>query len=73
METNERELIEKESASNQQLRRLYEQHKALELKLSRFGRMSFLTPREELEEKNLKLRKLRGVEQMMQMISLRKT
>ena len=65
METNERQMIEKESSSNQGLRRLYEEHKALEEKLSRFGRMSFLTPREEVEEKKLKLRKLRGVERMM--------
>lgn len=69
METNEREMIEKEIGSNQRLRRLYEEHKALELKLSRLGRMSFLTLREQIEEKTLKLKKLRGVDRMMKLIA----
>lgn len=70
MESNDREYIKKVLHSNAQLRRLYEEHQILEDRLARYGRRNFLTNAEEMEEKLLKQRKLRGVDQMMEIISV---
>ncbi len=70
MENAERELIQKAIQSNIQLRRLYEEHLALEDKLSAFERRKFLTSDEELEAKRLKFKKLHGKEKMMAMLAV---
>lgn len=69
MENAERELIMKAIQSNIQLRRLYEEHLALEDRLSAFERRKFLTSDEELEAKRLKFKKLHGKEKMMAMLA----
>ena len=69
MEKNDRETILKTLKSNIQLKRLYEQHLAIEQKLTRLGNRTFLTPSEEMESKRLKKVKLHGVDRMMSMIS----
>ena len=69
MENAEREHIKKAIQSNIQLRRLYEEHLALEDKLSAFERRKFLTSEEELEAKRLKFKKLHGKEKMMAMLA----
>jgi uncharacterized protein YdcH (DUF465 family) len=43
---------------NQEFRRLYEEHQSYEKKLEKFKSKSFLTEEEELEERELKKRKL---------------
>ena len=65
MEDRERNLIERVLRTNVQLRRLYNEHMNLERKLSRFDSRPFLTQHEQQELKQLKFRKLRGVDKMM--------
>jgi uncharacterized protein YdcH (DUF465 family) len=43
---------------NQEFRKLYEEHQSYEKKLEKFKSKSFLTEEEELEERELKKRKL---------------
>lgn len=69
MEKSDRELIMKCIASNIELKRLYSQHLALEKKLSKLSNRTFLTASEEMETKDLKKKKLRGVDKMMTLIS----
>jgi hypothetical protein len=67
MERTERELIEKAATQNFELKRLYEQHQHYEERLRKLGRQVYLTPKEEQEERELKQRKLRGVERMLKL------
>jgi uncharacterized protein YdcH (DUF465 family) len=67
MESHERELIERAVESNFELRKLYAQHQELDTKLKKLGKQSFLTAREEAEERRLKQMKLRGVEKMLKL------
>ena len=69
MENHDRELILKVLKSNAQLQRLYKEHEDLELSLSGLQGRQFLTPEEELREKQLKLKKLKGVDRMMSIIA----
>ncbi|MBX7139096.1 MAG: DUF465 domain-containing protein [Oligoflexia bacterium] len=68
MENADRELILKVSRSNIMLKRLYDEHVALESTLTRFQNRKFLTPQEEVEEKKLKKKKLMGVDLMMSIV-----
>ena len=67
MERPERELIEKAVLENFEVRKLYEQHQEFQERLRTLSRQSYLTPKEEQEERELKLRKLRGVERMLRL------
>ncbi|RIL07329.1 MAG: DUF465 domain-containing protein [Proteobacteria bacterium] len=69
MEMADREIILKVLDSNKLLRKLYEEHLSLEDRLLEFQRRNFLTPQEEQDQREIKLRKLRGVERMMAIIS----
>ena len=69
MENTDRDLILKVLKNNFELRKLYDEHINLEDKLSSFQRRPFLTSEEELIEKEMKLRKLKGVDRMMNIIS----
>lgn len=69
MERNDRELIERMMANDMRLKRLYEQHSKLEKKLERFQGRVFLTSLEQLEERDLKKKKLSGVDEMMRLLA----
>jgi hypothetical protein len=69
MERSERELIEKAVRENFEVKKLYEQHHEFEERLRTLSRQSYLTPKEEQEERELKHRKLRGVERMLKLAS----
>ena len=69
MEAADKALIEKMLPHNMQLRRLFEEHEHLDDRIAALERRSFLTAREELERKALKLKKLRGVDRMMEILS----
>ena len=69
MENAERELIKQAIHSNLQLRRLYEDHLAMEDHLSALERRGVLTVQEELEAKRLKRRKLHGKDKMMALLA----
>ncbi len=69
MENAEREQIRQAIHSNAQLRRLYEEHLAMEDKLLSLERRGFLTVQEELEAKRLKRRKLHGKDKMMALLA----
>jgi uncharacterized protein YdcH (DUF465 family) len=52
--------IEKLSAKNERLRRLWDEHMDFEQRLSAFADKPHLSPEEEMEEKRLKKQKLAG-------------
>ena len=67
MERADLEVVEKAIVDNFEVRKLYEQHKQIEERLGALGRQVYLTPKEEQEERELKQRKLRGVERMLKL------
>lgn len=69
MENVEKELIRRLSLINPQLKRLYMEHERFEHFLSKFENRVFLTTSEEMEQKRLKIRKLRGVDEMMKILA----
>jgi hypothetical protein len=73
MEQSERELIERAMFENFEVKKLYEQHKEFEERLRTLSRQSYLTPKEEQEERELKHRKLKGVERMIKLAQLSPT
>lgn len=69
MENVERELIRRLSLVNPYLKRLYHEHERFEHFLSKFENRPFLTTSEEMEQKRLKIKKLRGVDEMMRILA----
>jgi hypothetical protein len=67
MESTQREQIEKVATENFELKKLYEQHQTYEERLRTLSRQVYLTPKEEQEERELKQKKLRGVERMLKL------
>ena len=65
MEAEDHTLITRLVSENFRLKRLYERHMKLESRLARFEKRRFLTVDEEVEQKQLKQEKLRGVDRMM--------
>ncbi|MBX7143252.1 MAG: hypothetical protein K1X79_02265 [Oligoflexia bacterium] len=70
MEQAERERILEVAQHNIALRRLYQEHEKLENRLSAIQRRKFMTTEEEVEAKQLKIRKLQGVDRMMEMLGV---
>lgn len=68
MEQTDRDRILGLAEHNFRMRKLYEEHEYLEEKLLVYQKRPFLTRMEELEEKRLKLQKLRGVDEMMRIL-----
>lgn len=68
MESQERELILKMREVDTRLKRLYEEHEKLENELTTYGRRAFLTEQEQARQKQLKFKKLKGVEQMITIV-----
>ena len=69
MERTDRELIERMMANDIRLKRLYEQHGKIEQMLERFQGRVFLTSIEQREERDLKKKKLNGVDEMMRLLA----
>ena len=69
MENCDRDRILAVLNSNIQLKRLYQEHLSFEDRLAQFSSKKFLTPEEQMEAQRLKKLKLKGVDQMMTMIS----
>lgn len=70
MEQQDRQAILKVSKINAELRRLYEEHVLLEMKLERFENRLFLTANETMELQRLKKQKLFGVDRMMEILGV---
>lgn len=64
MEQRDLELIEKHIVSDASLKKLYEEHIALERRIEEYNHKTALSQAEELEKKNLKKYKLRGRDQI---------
>ncbi len=69
MERTDRELIEQMMENDMRLKRLYEQHDKIEKMLERFQGRVFLTSIEQREERDLKKKKLNGVDEMMRLLA----
>lgn len=68
MESHDRDLIFKFISSDVQLRKLYEEHKSLDAKINKMGNRRYLTNDEEQEHKQLKQKKLQGVDRMISIV-----
>lgn len=69
MESSDREFILKMREVDARLKRLYENHQKFEDELDQYKNRPFLTTIDESREKELKFKKLRGVEKMMEIIT----
>lgn len=69
MEDTDRKKILNKMKTDIELRKLYGWHKRFERELDKFKKRAFLTSIEEYEIKKLKMRKLRGVEKMLQLVA----
>lgn len=67
MEHVERVRIENAVQENFEVKRLYQQHKEYEERLGVLSRQAYLTQKEEQEQRELKQRKLWGVERMLKL------
>ncbi len=68
MEQADKDLISKLSPGNIVLRRLHREHLALEEKIASLEKRNFLTADETTHLKDMKRKKLSGVDKMMQII-----
>ncbi len=68
MEKKDEELIQSLLSFDAELKQYYEEHLALEQRLSEFNRRLYLTPEQELEKKQLQKRKLSGKDQIMKIL-----
>ena len=68
MEAADRELVERLSKSDKRIDRLYAEHKRLESELERYSKRAFLTSEEAQRERQLKVKKLQGVDKLMQLV-----
>jgi uncharacterized protein YdcH (DUF465 family) len=68
MEAADRELIERLSKSDKRIERLYAEHRRLETELDRYSKRAFLTSEEAQRERELKVKKLQGVDKLMQLV-----
>ena len=69
MENTDRELILQLSPTNPRLKKLYDQHLKLDKMIVRFENYAVYSPSAELRAKELKLEKLRGVDEMMKILN----
>lgn len=69
MESNDRDFILKMREVDIRLKRLYDEHERLEDELGQLSTRTYLTSSEEAHERQLKFKKLRGVEKMMEIVS----
>jgi uncharacterized protein YdcH (DUF465 family) len=69
METYERAQIESLLATDDEVRRLWEEHLAYERELTRIEGLPHLTPEEELEKKRIQKLKLAGRDQLAQILA----
>ncbi len=68
MENQERELILRMKEVDARLKRLYDEHERLESELTMYQRRGFLTDQEQARQKQIKFKKLKGVEQMITIV-----
>lgn len=73
MEKKDEELIQALLPRDEELRRYYEEHLALEQQLSEFSRKLYMTPEQEFEKKQLQKRKLSGKDRIMQILEKHRT
>ncbi|MCB1215340.1 MAG: DUF465 domain-containing protein [Deltaproteobacteria bacterium] len=68
MESYEMSLIKGHLSENPELSGLWQEHHDYEKRLAKLGRKSFLSLEEEMEERRLKLAKLKGKTRMAQIL-----
>ncbi|MFQ5666017.1 MAG: DUF465 domain-containing protein [Candidatus Binatia bacterium] len=68
MEKKDEELIQSLLGHDAELKRYYEEHLALERRLSEFNRKLYLTPEQEFEKKEIQKRKLSGKDRIMEIL-----
>ena len=69
MEARDLELIEKLIAQDEELRKLMEEHRALEQELEKYAKKRYLTSSEEVEKKRIQKLKLAGKDRIEAILS----
>ncbi|AEH45772.1 hypothetical protein Thein_1917 [Thermodesulfatator indicus DSM 15286] len=64
----EKELIAKYAEQHEELRKLVEEHRALDQQLEEFHRRPYLTAEEEVEKKKIQIKKLALKDQILAMV-----
>ncbi len=64
----EKELIARYAAQDEELRKLVEEHRALDRELEEYHRRPYLTAEEEIEKKKIQVRKLALKDQIMAIV-----
>ncbi len=72
MESYERAQIESLLATDEEVRRLWDEHLAYEVELGRFDALPHLTPEEEVERKRIQKLKLAGRDRLAQIVARRR-
>jgi len=63
MEINQ-DLLEKVKTSNNEFRKLYDEHLTLKSRVAELNKMKFLTPEQEIEKKTIQKKKLQQKDRM---------
>ena len=70
MESHERAQIETLAIENSELLQLWKEHLDLERRIEEINRQPHLSPKEQVERKQLKMRKLAGKDQIARILAL---
>ncbi len=62
------EIVEVLRSENEEFRRLFQEHKELDVQLQDLGKKAYLSPEEEIEEKRMKKEKLSRKDRIAQLI-----
>lgn len=67
MEINQ-DLLEKVKTSNNEFRKLYDEHLTLKSRVEELNKMKFLTPQQEIEKKTIQKKKLQQKDRMNEIV-----
>ncbi len=67
MEINQ-DLLEKVRTSNDEFRKLYDEHLTLKTRVEELNKMKFLTPEQEIEKKTIQKKKLQQKDRMNEIV-----
>lgn len=67
MEINQ-DLLEKVKTSNNEFRKLYDEHLTLKSRVEELNKMKFLTPEQEIEKKTIQKKKLQQKDRMNEIV-----
>ncbi len=64
----DQDLLDKVKGSNDEFRKLYEEHSVLKMRVDELNKLRFLTPDQEIEKQTIKKKKLKNKDRMDEII-----